>query len=73
MEVNGKASISCMVNAKGTLENCSVVSEDPPDMGFGDAAMKMTKLFKMRPATKDGQPVNGQSVRIPLRFQIPKG
>ena len=42
-------------------------------MGFGDAAMKMSKLFKMRPQTKDGQPVDGGTVRIPIRFTLPKG
>jgi protein TonB len=40
MEVSGKATISCTVTAKGTLESCSVVSENPADMGFGDAALK---------------------------------
>jgi protein TonB len=34
--------------------------------------MRMTRLFKMRPQTKDGQPVDGGTVRIPLRFVLPK-
>ena len=42
-------------------------------MGFGDAAMKLSKLFKMRPQTKDGQPVDGGTVRIPIAFRLPKG
>ena len=61
------------MNARGTLEGCSVTSEDPADMGFGDAALKMSKLFKMRPMSRDGQPVDGGTVRIPLRFVLPKG
>ena len=73
MEVEGRATLSCTVNARGTLDGCSVVSEEPADMGFGDAAMKMSKLFKMRPQTKDGQPVDGGTVRIPIRFSLPKG
>ncbi|HEX7886545.1 MAG TPA: energy transducer TonB, partial [Phenylobacterium sp.] len=73
MEVEGRATLSCQVNARGTLESCSIVSEDPGDMGFGDAAMKMSKLFKMRPQTRDGQPVDGGTVRIPIRFSLPKG
>jgi protein TonB len=71
-ETAGRATISCTVTAKGTLSNCSVVSEDPADMGFGDAAMKMSKLFKMRPKTQDGAPVEGGQVQIPIRFQLPK-
>jgi protein TonB len=49
-----------------------VLSEDPADQGFGDAAIKLSKLFKMRPQTKDGAPTNGGTVRIPIRFQIAK-
>ena len=73
MEVEGRATLSCTVNARGTLEGCSILSEDPADMGFGDAAQKMSRLFKMRPQTKDGQPVDGGTVRIPIRFVLPKG
>ena len=61
------------MNARGTLDGCSVQSEEPGDMGFGDAAMKLSKLFKMRPQTKDGQPGDGGTVRIPIRFVLPKG
>ena len=68
----GRATISCTVTAKGTLTSCSVVSEDPGDMGFGDAALKMSKLFRMRPKTQDGAPVEGGQVTIPIRFQLPK-
>jgi protein TonB len=73
MGVEGKATLSCSVNAKGTLENCSIVSEDPADYGFGEATMKASKLFKMKPKTLDGAPVEGGQVRIPLRWVLPKG
>lgn len=73
MEVEGSATISCRVTARGTLEGCSVTAESPADMGFGDAAMRMSRLFKMRPQTKDGQPVDGGTVRIPIRFTLPSG
>lgn len=72
MEVSGRATISCTVNARGGLDGCNIISEDPSDMGFGDAAMRMSKLFRMRPKTTDGQPVDGGTVRIPLRFVLPK-
>jgi protein TonB len=49
------------------------VSEDPADYGFGDAALKIAKTFKMKPQTKDGAPVDGGQVRIPIRWVLPKG
>jgi len=73
MEVEGRASISCTVDARGTLQNCSVASETPSDAGFGDAALRMSKLFKMRPMTKDGSPVDGGKIVIPIAFRLPKG
>ena len=72
MDVSGRAEISCTVLANGKLSDCSVVSEDPADQQFGDAALKLSKLFKMRPQTKDGAPTSGGTVRIPIRFQIAK-
>jgi protein TonB len=72
MDVTGKAVISCSVTAKGTLEGCSVVSETPADQDFGGSALRLSKLFKMKPATRDGAPVAGATVRIPISFQLPK-
>jgi protein TonB len=68
LSVSGKAEISCGVLANGKLTNCTIVSEDPPDQQFGDAALKLSKLFKMRPQSKDGVPTSGGTVRIPIRF-----
>jgi TonB family protein len=64
----GRAVMECTVQLDGTLADCSVVSEDPPDQGFGAALLKMAKSFKMKPETKDGLPVGGAKVTIPLRF-----
>ena len=72
MGTGGHAQISCEVLASGKLTGCSVSSEDPSDQGFGDAALKLSKLFKMWPLTKDGAPTSGGTVRIPISFVIPK-
>ena len=48
-------------------------SEEPGDQDFGTAALKLSKLFKMRPQTKDGAPVDGGQINIPIRFDAPKG
>ncbi len=72
MEVNGRATISCTVTAKGTLEGCRVVAENPADYGFGDAAIKLSRLFRMKPKTLDGAPVDGGAITVPIVFQVPQ-
>jgi protein TonB len=73
MNIEGRASISCTVDARGTLNSCSVSAETPSDAGFGDAALRMSKLFKMRPMTKDGSPSDGGKITIPIAFTLPRG
>lgn len=73
LDVEGRATISCDVTFEGKLTNCTVVSQAPPDFGFGAAAVGMASVFQMRPMTKDGKPVDGGIVRIPIMFRLPQG
>lgn len=69
--IEGLATLSCRVGVAGDLRACAVASETPAGEGFGDAALKMSTRFKMRPMTRDGQAVAGGTVRIPIRFNLP--
>ncbi len=71
LKLEGFATMECTVAADGVLGGCSILRESPVGMGFGEAALDMAALFKMRPQTVNGVPVGGASVVIPLRFALP--
>lgn len=66
--IRGEVVLACEVAVTGSLENCRVESETPTGYGFGEAGLKLSRKVLMRPMLKDGQPVGGASVTLPLVF-----
>jgi periplasmic protein TonB len=68
-EQEGMVRLSCLVAADGRI-SCTVTSEEPPGWGFGDAALRISRHFRMAPATRDGVPTSGGRVNVPIRFNL---
>lgn len=67
--VNGSATLDCLVAADGRLA-CTVTREEPGGFGFGEAALRLARHFRMAQETRDGQRTAGGRVRVPMRFFI---
>lgn len=70
LDMSGSVVLQCEVKADGGVSGCFVESETPEDFGFGAAALNLSSLFRMRPLTRGGRPVDGGKVRIPIAFRI---
>ena len=68
--INGDATVQCMVTVEGRLEECLPLSEDPEGEGFGVATVAAAQHFRMTPALADGEPVGGSLVNITIRWRL---
>ena len=66
--LGGKVLIGCQTTVEGFLDGCRVIEEWPPGTGFGQAALNLTHVFRMKPAMRGGEPVLS-SVTIPINFE----
>jgi len=68
VQMTGVAELAVNVDAQGNVKSMNVVSEDPPLLGFGDAAITDFTGAKFIPAFRNGQPVES-NVKIPVYYK----
>lgn len=63
---DGSVTVECTVAQNGTLSACIVISESPPGLGFGQAALDVAQKAKLTNA----QSRPGGKVRFTTRFRL---
>ncbi len=67
---NGLGVIACIVDIRGQLTDCQVQRESPAGLDFGAAAIEAAKLMTMNPWSKEGEPLDGLPIVLPIRFNM---
>jgi len=67
--ISGEVLLACIVPRPGRPDRCWMLSEMPAGHGFGAAAVRMSRIFRIRPVRRNGEPLD-LPVRIPIVFQV---
>jgi protein TonB len=67
--VEGRVILELFVDFSGTVQKIMILREDPPEKGFGEAAVKAFEGRKGVPAFANGEPVSAR-YRYPVSFRI---
>ncbi len=62
----GVVTARCLIDEAGEFTSCDVILENPAGKGFGEATVKLSKLFKMKTTDGDGLPVAGRRLTLPV-------
>lgn len=68
VQVDGSAELGIKVDATGNLRDLKLLDEQPPFLGFGDAAFDDMSKARFIPAFRDGKPVACE-VKIPVYYK----
>jgi TonB family protein len=68
VQVDGAAELELKVDATGNLQDLKLLSEQPPFLGFGDAAFEDLSKARFIPAFRNGKPV-ACDVKIPIYYK----
>ncbi len=68
--IGGHVTLGCRIDSRGLVERCRILAEAPRGFKFGGAAVRLTPMFRFRPAMTMTGPMPS-TVDIPIRFVPP--
>ena len=67
--ITGRVILELFVDKNGFVQQVRIMMEEPPDRGFGEAAVRAFTGRRGEPAFANGEPVSAR-YRYPVRFEI---
>jgi protein TonB len=68
--IEGRVVFRCTIDDNGQLTACEVLSETPAGEGFGEAALRLSRRFRLPTETTTGAATAGGVVQIPIQFRL---
>ena len=68
-QITGLVRLTCTIRTDRMLD-CMVESEDPPGLGFGDAAIFVSHAFVVKTEKSDPRLSVGKVVHVPIHFAL---
>lgn len=65
--ISGSAVVACTATAQGVIQNCKVAEEQPANMGFGEAAVKIVERGRLAPHP-NGVAYEGLLIGVPFNL-----
>lgn len=70
--LEGEITLDCRINASGKLEDCRRVEDFGVEAErFTEAALSVSKLFRMATVDGEGRPVSITRIHVPMAFLMP--
>jgi protein TonB len=67
--VGGEVLLACAISRPGHPDSCIAVFEAPKGIGFADAALRLSRTFRIRPNRINGRDAADLPVMIPVTFK----
>lgn len=67
--VGGEVLLACAISRPGHPDRCIAVFEAPKGIGFADAALRLSRTFRIRPNRINGRDAVDLPVMIPITFK----
>jgi hypothetical protein len=71
MDVEGAATLACVIRRDGTFGDCEITGEAPLDLGFGEAGRAAMAYYQVSVDGADAVQVSRRLSGITVRFALP--